>query len=134
MSGTNVVIAGASVYGLDNLSDDAMFKAFCDGLHEVEPDVDIVLLARHPGERLDAYYGLQSIKNLDHNSRAESRGRWYNGLNNGDDTKHLSKIWEAIGKCDVFVIGGEPFIDISIGLYKGLKIQPYSPAAERISM
>jgi len=114
-----VVIAGASVYGLDNLSDDAMFSVFCRELHRNIPDLQITLLARHPGPELDEFYNLRSIRNLDHETKEESIGRWFNGLNPGDSTAHLRKIWKAIEECDLLIIGGEPFIDISLGLYRG---------------
>jgi polysaccharide pyruvyl transferase WcaK-like protein len=114
-----VVIAGASVYGLNNLSDDSMLSVFCRELHRNIPNIQITLLARHPGPELDEFFNLKSIKNLDHNSREESRGRWYYGLNPGDPTDHLREIWNAIKESDLLIIGGEPFIDISLGLYRG---------------
>lgn len=115
-----IVIAGASVYGLKNMSDDAMFSVFCRELHAQLPALEIVLLARHPGDHLDRTYGLKSIKNLDFDSKDESLGNWFHGLNQGDTTDHLQAIWREIGESDLLVIGGGPFIDISIGLYRGL--------------
>lgn len=115
-----IVIAGVSTYGLNNLSDDAMFAVFTRELHKNIPDLEITLLARHPNKELDNFYKVKSIKNLDHNCREESKGRYFNGLNPGDSSKHLVKIWDAIKNCDLLVIGGEPFIDISIGVCKGL--------------
>jgi len=115
-----IVIAGVSTYGLNNLSDDAMFAVFTRELHKNIPDLEITLLARHPNKELDNFYKVKSIKNLDHNCREESKGRYFNGLNPDDSSKHLVKIWDAIKNCDLLVIGGEPFIDISIGVYKGL--------------
>ena len=119
-----IVIAGASVYGLNNLSDDAMFTVFCRELHRNIPQVDITLLARHPSKQLDDFYQIKSIKNLDHNAKSESIGRWFNGLNPGDSTRHLREIWDKIAAADLLILGGEPFIDITIGLYKGLA--PYA--------
>ncbi len=113
------VIAGASVYGLDNLSDDAMFKVFCDGLHAYDEDAHLTLLARHPSASLDSSFGVHSIPNLDHQTKEASLGRWYMGLNSGDDTDHLAAIWREIAEADLLVIGGEPFIDISLGVYRG---------------
>jgi colanic acid/amylovoran biosynthesis protein len=115
-----IVIAGASVYGLNNLSDDSMFYVFCRGLRYHIPDLDIILLARHPSLDLNETYGLKSIKNMDFDSKEESIGNFFRGLNRGDSTDHLKAIWEAISRADLLVIGGGPFIDISIGLSKGL--------------
>ena len=60
-----VVIAGASVYGLENHSDDAMFSVFCRELRANIPDVEIALLARHPNKAFDEIYGVKSIKNME---------------------------------------------------------------------
>jgi len=114
-----VVIAGASVFGLSNLSDDAMFTVFCRELHRNIPELEITLLARHPSPELDITYGLRSIPNLDHQSKEASLGRWFQGLNPGDSTDHLREIWDRLQESDLLVIGGEPFIDISLGLYRG---------------
>lgn len=115
-----IVIAGASVYGLKNLSDDSMFHVFCRELHSQYPDLEITLLARHPSENLNKTYGLNSIKNLDFDSKEESVGKWFRGLNAGDSTDHLQAIWKSIEESDLLVIGGGPFIDLTIGLYRGL--------------
>ena len=115
-----VVIAGASVYGLNNLSDDSMFYVFCRELHVQMPDLEITLLARHPSEQLNKMYGLKSIKNLDFDSKEESMGNWFRGLNAGDPTDHLQAIWCKIGESDLLIIGGGPFIDLTIGLNRGL--------------
>ena len=119
-----VVIAGASVYGLNNLSDDSMLKVLCDELHHCIPDLEITLLARHPNKEFDKEFGVRSIHNLDHQTREESRGRWFNGLNRGDPTDNLREIFTAIQEADLLIMGGDPFIDITIGFYKG--ITPYT--------
>ena len=121
---TKIVIAGVSTYGLHNVSDDAMLSVFCRELHKNIADLKITLLARHPRKEFDKLYNINSIKNLDHDSKKESLGRWFNGLNPGDSTRHLCEIRKAIEACDLLIIGGEPFIDISIGLYRGLT--PYA--------
>jgi len=114
-----VVIAGASVYGLQNLSDDSMFTVFCRELHRNASNLEITLLARHPSPEIDAEYGVVSIPNLDHQTKEASLGRWFMGLNPGDDTDHLRDIWDRLAEADLLVIGGEPFIDISLGVYRG---------------
>lgn len=119
-----IVIAGASVYGLQNHSDDAMLSVFCRELHANIPDLEIILLARHPNRAFDDLYGVKSIKNLDHNNKKESLGRWFRGLNPGDSTAHLREIWKAIESSNLLVIGGDPFIEISLGFYRGLA--PYA--------
>lgn len=119
-----VVLAGTSVYGLQNHSDDAMLSVFTRELHANIPDLEITLLARHPNKAFDELYGVKSIKNLDHNNKEESIGRWFNGLNPGDPTGDLKTIWGEIEESDLLIIGGEPFLEISLGFYRGLA--PYA--------
>jgi len=119
-----IVLAGTSVYGLENHSDDSMLSVFTREVHANLNDVRIVLLARHPSKKIDELFNVKSLKNVDHNSKEESIGRWYNGLNKKDSTYHLNRIWKVIKSCDLLVIGGEPFLEISLGLWKGLA--PYA--------
>lgn len=119
-----VVIAGTSVYGIENQGDEAMLNVFCRELRANLPDVEITLLARHPSKALDVFHGVKSIKNLEHNSKKESMGRWFNGLNPGDSTSHLREIRKAIEASDLLVIGGDPFAEISLSFYRGLA--PYA--------
>ena len=119
-----VVLAGTSVYGLENHSDDSMLSVFTRELHANIPDLEITLLARHPNKAFDELYGVKSIKNMDHNNKEESIGRWFNGLNPGDPTGHLRAIWKAIEESDLLIIGGDPFLEISLGFYRGLA--PYA--------
>ncbi len=114
-----IVIAGASTYGVKNHGDDAMLSVFCRGLKEVIPDLEIVFLARHPDKAFDELYGVRSIKNLDHDSKKESVGRWYRGLNPGDPTDHLREIRKELDESSLLVIGGNSFMEISIGLFRG---------------
>jgi len=119
-----VVIAGTSVYGIENQGDEAMLNVFCRELRANLPDVEITLLARHPSKALDELHGVRSIKNLEHDSKEESMGRWFYGLNPGDPTDHLREIRKEIEACDLLVIGGDPFAEISLGFYRGLA--PYA--------
>lgn len=89
------------MYGLNNLSDDAMFVVFCRELHKNIPDLKITLLARHPSKELDDFYNLKSIQNLDHPTKEDSKGRWFNGLNPGDSTEHLARIIDEMRECDL---------------------------------
>lgn len=119
-----VVIAGTSVYGIENLGDEAMLNVFCRELRANLPGVEITLLARHPSTALDELHGVKSIRNLEHDNKKESLGRWFRGLNPGDSTDHLKEIWKAIEASDLLVIGGDPFAEITLGFYRGLA--PYA--------
>ncbi len=115
-----IVIAGISAIGLNNLSDDAMFYALCTGIRKSVKNVQITLLTRHPNKKFDQNYNVHSIKNLDHDSREQSINRYFLGLNRNDKPDNLVEIRKAISECDLFVLDGEPFIDISLGVYRGL--------------
>jgi len=81
-------------------------------------------MARHPKAELGALYNIQKIiKNLDHDCKADSVGRYYLGLNPGDSGDNLQGIVKALEECDLFIVGGDPFNEISIGVYKGLAPQ-----------
>ncbi|MFB3901876.1 MAG: polysaccharide pyruvyl transferase family protein [Acidobacteriota bacterium] len=114
-----ITIAGPSVYGLNNLSDDAMLTVFTRGLREAVPEAEFVLLARHPGPEVDEAFGVKSTPNLDHANKKSSLGRWFRGLNAGDSTDHLRRIADTIGSSDLLVIGADPFLEVTLDLYRG---------------
>lgn len=119
-----IVIAGTSVYGIENMGDEALLSVLVRELREQIPDVEITWLARHPDQALADLYGIDKvIKNLDHDSKDESVGRWYLGLNPGDPPHNLRGIREALEAADLLIIGGDPFNEISIGVYRGLAPQ-----------
>lgn len=113
----HVVLAGASTYGVKNLGDDAMFRNLVDGFRRRAPECRLTFLARHPDPAFDEYFGVRSIKNIEYDTRAESVGRWFRGFNPGEPTAHLTAIREAIADCDLLVIGGNAFMEISDASY-----------------
>ncbi len=116
-----IMIAGASVYGLHNMSDDVMLSAFLEALHrEAAEPLDIVFLLRHPGVDFDRNFGGTSIKNLEWDSKEQSMGRWFRGFNPGDPTAHLGTILRELRQSSLLLIGGDPFIDITAGVFRGL--------------
>lgn len=119
-----VVIAGTSTYNIENHGDEALLEVFCRELRNNLGDVQITLISRHPNQAYDELFGIKTIKNLEHETREQSIGRWFWGLNPGDPTDHLHRIIKTIEECDLLVIGGDPFSDITLGLFKGLA--PYA--------
>ena len=113
MEMANILVAGASTYGVKNAGDDAMFSNLVHGLRERVPDCNITFLARHPNEEFDRVFGVRSIKNFDHDSKVQSLGRWFWGFNPGDRTDHLRTIRQALERCDLLVIGGNSFMEVS---------------------
>ena len=107
-------------YDTQNLGDHGSLEVFQRDLKKLDPSSEIVVLSRHPDAEFDKTYNVRSILNLDHKSKAESIGRWFNGLNPGDDTGHLKKIWEELASSDLLVIGnGRLFVDISLDFMRG---------------
>lgn len=119
-----IVIAGTSVYGIENQGDDALLSVLCRELHNNISDLEITWMARHPSKEFDKLYNVKSIKNLEHDSKEHSMGRWFYGLNPNDPPEHLRKIKMSLEECDLLIIGGDPFNEISLGVYRGL--MPYA--------
>jgi len=112
MKKKKIVLAGASTYGVKNMGDDAMLYNLTQTLHR-KIDCEIVFLARHPEAGYDDEYGIRSIKNFEHDSAAQSKGRFFYGFNRGDDRKNLDRIRQEIEDCDLVVIGGNAFMEVS---------------------
>jgi colanic acid/amylovoran biosynthesis protein len=115
-----IVIVGTSVYGVENFGDEALLRVFTKSLKTHMPECEIVLFARHPGKKLDDFFDVKSFKNIEHDSKEESMGRWFYGMNPGDSTDHMNKMIKEIESCDLLVIGGDPFAEIVLGVYRGL--------------
>lgn len=113
-----IVLAGG--HDTKNLGDHGSLEVFQRDLRKIDPSSEIVLLSRHPDKDFDKTYNVRSILNLDHKNKAESMGRWFNGLNPGDNKNHLKEIWEEIASSDLLVIGnGRLFVDISLDFMRG---------------
>jgi colanic acid/amylovoran biosynthesis protein len=108
-----IVIAGASTYGVKNHGDDAMFKVLCDGIKKKYPKCNLIFLARHPNKIFDNEFGVKSIKNIEHNSKKDSMGKWFYGFNPNDSTEHFKKIRHTFENADLIILGGNSFMEIS---------------------
>ncbi|MFT5144323.1 MAG: polysaccharide pyruvyl transferase WcaK-like protein [Rhodothermales bacterium] len=118
------IILGTSVYGIENQGDEALLSTLVRDLKAEDPEAHVTWVARHPNPELAASYGCDDvIPGLEHESKEASMGRWFNGLNPGDDASHLTALADRIREADVLVVGGDPFQEISLGLYRGLAPQ-----------
>jgi polysaccharide pyruvyl transferase WcaK-like protein len=107
-------------YDTKNLGDHASLEVFQRDLRTIDPSTEIVLLSRHPDKKFDKTYNVRSILNLDHKNNEASLGRWFNGLNEGDNTTHLKGIIKELNTTDLLVIGnGRLFVDISLDFMEG---------------
>ena len=115
------MIAGASVYNLRNVSDDSMFEPLYRALREgLEADEPITLLCRHPEDRRIGDDRLETVQNLDFPSKEASLGRRFHGFNTGDSVAHLHEAASRIRTARALIIGGDPFIEITLGAFRGL--------------
>ena len=123
--GKRFVIVGTSVYGIENMGDEALLTVLVRELKRAAPGCYITWVARHKNETLAREYGIDEvILGLEHETKAASNGRWFNGLNRGDDTIHLKLLAERIAGADALIIGGDPFQQITLSFNRGLS--PYA--------
>lgn len=107
------VITGASTFGVKNMGDDAMLANLVQGINREDPNANIIFLARHLDKSYDKEFDFVSLKNLDHDSKKASIGRFFYGFNKNDNTDHLIKIKQAIENADLLIIGGNSFMEIA---------------------
>lgn len=115
-----ILFAGA--YGIENAGDDLPLIVMCEQLKKKMPQIDFefMVLSRHPDAWEEKKYGVTMIKNLEYETREAARGKWFKGLNYGDDKSELMLIKEEIKKCDLLVLGAGNFlIDITIDIFRG---------------
>lgn len=115
-----ILFAGA--YGIENAGDDLPLIMMCEQLKKIEPGIDFEfhVLSRHPNTWEDVTYGIKTIKNLEYESKEEAEGKWFKGLNYGDDKTQLLQIVDEIKQSDLLVFGAGNFlIDISIDIFRG---------------
>lgn len=111
------VVTGPSTYGVKNAGDDGMFSNLVEGLRREAPNCDIVFVCRHPDSHFDAVFQVRSVRNVDHDNKEQSQGRWFYGFNAGDDPCRLSAIRREIETCDAMIIGGNAFMEVSANDY-----------------
>ncbi|MCK9410489.1 MAG: polysaccharide pyruvyl transferase family protein, partial [Bacteroidetes bacterium] len=115
-----ILFAGA--YGIENAGDDLPLIVMCEYLKNNYPKIDFTFHAfsRHPNRQEEKAYGVTMIKNLEYNSRDDAKGKWFKGLNFGDDKSDLERISKEISKSDLLILGaGNFFIDLTIDIFRG---------------
>ena len=108
-----ILVAGASTYGVKNAGDDAMLDVLCKRLRQLHPKLEIIFLARHPDTKFDKIHKINSIKNIEYDTKKESIGKWFFGFNPKDSSKHLEKIRDTLQEVDLVIIGGNAFMEVS---------------------
>lgn len=120
MNKKRILFAGA--YGIENTGDDLPLIVMCDQLKKQAPNMEFEfhVLSRHPNKWEEERYNVKMIKNLEYDSRDKAKGKWFKGLNFGDDKQDLLRIKNEIKQSDLLVFGAGNFlIDITIDVFRG---------------
>lgn len=121
MKQKRITIVGTSVYGIENAGDEVLLSVLIRELRAKEPNCHITWVARHKNKRLAREYKCdQVIVGLEHETKAASEGRWFNGLNMGDKVGHLHVLDSLIRESNLLIIGGDPFQEITLSFNRGL--------------
>lgn len=115
-----VLCAGA--YGIRNAGDDLPLIALMEGMRTALPGRELRFraLSRHPDQEDARLLGAELVPNLEHESSAAARGRWFRGLNPDDDPEPFARVQAEIAGCDLLVLGaGNALLDRTIGLLRG---------------
>lgn len=121
MSRTLTILC-AGAYGIRNAGDDLPLVCLKEGLADLLPGttLEFRVLSRHPDPWEEAAYGVTMVKNLEHDSGQQARGRKFLGFNEGDDPAHLERVKQEIARCDLLVLGaGNALLDLTIGDMRG---------------
>jgi len=106
------IIAGASTYAVKNHGDDAMLANLVQNLRKKYPLCEIILIARHPNEKIKRILNIKAIKNFDHNKKPKNKEKFFYGFNRDDNTKHLKEVAKEIASSDLVILGGNLFMEI----------------------
>lgn len=112
-----VVLSGG--YDTRNVGDYAMLDLF-SAIARRE-GLDTRVLVRHSDEVLEYRYGASAlIENFEYENRRQSAGRFFRGLNAGDDTTHLRNLRRELeGARGLYLGGGRLLIDHTLDVMRG---------------
>lgn len=116
-----ILVNGA--YSIESAGDDAALDALRIFLSEQfgADGYQLKVMCRHPGDRFEAAFGVQAIKNLEYSTREKSEGRWLRGFNPDDEDGVLLDYLDLYKEADLVVLGAGNFInDNSFGLFRGM--------------
>ncbi len=122
MSKPKLTILCAGAYGIGNTGDDLPLICLCEGMRRHLPDhqLEFRALSRHPDPWEEKTYGVTMVQNPEYQSGAEAVGRWFRGLNPGDDPGIFTSLREEIRQADLLVLGaGNALLDQTIDVLRG---------------
>ena len=115
-----VLFVGA--HGIQNAGDDAPLLVLALGLRARFPEVEfeLTVAARHPDALLERAADARFLPNPEYPSREAARGKWFRGLNPGDERGDLERLERALREADLVVAGaGNVLVDLAIDLFRG---------------
>ncbi len=114
----HVVFDGA--FSIDSAGDDAPLAFLVAELRKRFDRPRFTALVRHPEWRLAKRLGIETAANLEHESKSASAGRWYQGLNYGDDRASLESVANTVAGADLLVLGAGNFLtEVGIDVLRG---------------
>jgi colanic acid/amylovoran biosynthesis protein WcaK/AmsJ len=122
MKKSKLTVLCAGAYGIENAGDDLPLIGLCEGMGRLLPDhqLDFRALSRHPDPWEEKTYGVTMVQNPEYPSGAEAAGRWFRGLNPGDDPKIFEGLRREIREADLLVLGaGNALLDQTIDVLRG---------------
>ena len=111
------ILAGG--YDTKNVGDYAMLDFLKRKIDQVNSSIQ--LLVRHDEQHLKNIYGVSElINNFEYDSKEESVGQYFRGLNNGEDSEHLVNLKNKLESSQGLIIGGgRLLIDYTIDVMRG---------------
>jgi polysaccharide pyruvyl transferase WcaK-like protein len=108
-------------YTIWSAGDDAPLGFLLDRFRKVLPaDTEYVVLARHPSEEFEKYFGVKTVHNLEHETKKASIGRWFNGLNFSDDRNYIKSIVDEIRTANLLILGAGNFLtEVGLDVLRG---------------
>lgn len=113
-----IIFDGA--YGIKSFGDDAPLIVMAKFLRKKLGEIDAVVVNRHPEEGAYDDYGIRSIAGVEYESKEESIGKWFRGLNVDDEHDDLCALFSEVESSDLLVLGAGNFlVDYTIDILKG---------------
>ncbi|ABB37220.1 polysaccharide pyruvyl transferase [Oleidesulfovibrio alaskensis G20] len=107
-------------YTLWSAGDDAPLAFMTDGLARRLGTPVFKAFVRHPHASFDRRFGVQTLPNLEHESKAGAAGRWFRGLNFTDPRGELAAVADTVAQADLLIMGAGNFItEVGMDVLRG---------------
>lgn len=112
-------------YSQGNYGDDALLDAITRGVRAASPaPVEFTVPVRYPSPEMDRQFDVRTVQNLEYNRRADSVGRWLQGLNPDDGLAFDAFLAEVLD-ADLVIVGpGQYLVETGVdALFRGILAQ-----------